>query len=263
MIKTLRCHYYYDRHCYKNLVSYLCGSDSMKIYVYLDESGSIHKNSSTKYFAVGGYFVLSKDKNKITSLYKKINRNIKVRKNIALNKEIKSYDMTDSEKIEIFNKIQDIDTFYGCIKIFEKSSMKKEVIESNIFFNYAVKLLFKDCIIPLLNLNQINDNIDFIVSIDNRNIRVGDLNNLETYLKTEFCLENFGFKITYYDSSTNFGIQLADLTVNTFYNSFKDRNLVNKVLTHLKSKNFRISLFPGHKIKGRIQKIEYNSNENI
>ena len=28
----------------------------MKIYVYLDESGSIHKNSKTRYFAVGGYF---------------------------------------------------------------------------------------------------------------------------------------------------------------------------------------------------------------
>lgn len=235
----------------------------MKIFVYLDESGSIHKNSNTKYFAVGGYFVLDRDKNKVTSLYKKINKSIKDRKNIALNKEIKSYDMDDAEKIDIFNKIQDIDTFYGCAKIFEKSSMKKEIIESNIFFNYAVKLLFKDCIVPLLNLNQINDNIDFIVSIDNRNIRVGDLNNLETYLKTEFCLENFDFKITYYDSATNYGVQLADLIVNTFYNSYKDRSIVKKVLPFLKGKNFRISLFPGHKIKGRIQKIEYNNNENI
>ena len=112
----------------------------MKIYVYLDESGSIHKNSKTKYFSVGGYFTFKEDKTKITSLYKKIN------------KEIKSYDMTDEEKINIFNSIQDINTFYGCAKIFEKHSMKKEIIESNIFFNYAVKLLFKDCVIPLLNL---------------------------------------------------------------------------------------------------------------
>ena len=141
--------------------------------------------------------------------------------------------------------------------------MKKEVVDSNIFINYSVKLLFKDCIVPLLNLNQINDNIEFVVSVDNRNIRVGDLNNLETYLKTEFCLENFDFKITYYDSKSNFGIQLADLIVNTFYNSYKDRKIVQKVLPVLKGKNFRISLFPGHKIKGRKEKIAYNSNENI
>lgn len=235
----------------------------MKIYVYLDESGSIHKNSNTKYFAVGGYFVFGEDKNKVTSRYKKINKDIKDSKNIPLDKEIKSYDMTDLDKIEIFNSIQDIDTFYGCVKIFEKTAMRKEIIESNIFFNYAVKLVFKDCIKPLLNLSQLNENIEFIVSVDNRNIRVGDLNNLETYLKTEFCLEDFEFKITYYDSSTNYGVQLADLVVNTFYNSYKDRNIIRKVLPALKGKNFRISLFPGHKIKGRIQKIEYNSYENI
>jgi len=134
--------------------------------------------------------------------------------------------MTENEKIQIFTKIQDIETFHGCVKVFEKGSMKKEIVESNIFFNYAVKLLFNDCIIPLLNLNQLNDNIEFIVSVDNRNIRVGDLNNLETYLKTEFCLQNFDFKITYYDSSSNFGIQMADLTVNTFYNLYKDKNIV-------------------------------------
>ena len=29
------------------------GCENMKIFIYLDESGSIHKNSSTKYFAVG------------------------------------------------------------------------------------------------------------------------------------------------------------------------------------------------------------------
>ena len=235
----------------------------MKIYVYLDESGSIHKNSHTKYFAVGGYFAFGKDKNKVTSLYKRLNKIIKDAKNISLDKEIKSYDMTQEEKIKIFNQIQDIDTFYGCVKVFEKNAMRKEIVESNIFFNYAVKLLFKDCIVPLLNLAQIQDNIEFIISIDNRNIRVGELNNLETYLKTEFCLENFNFQITYYDSATNYGIQLADLIVNTYYNSYKDITIVDKVIPILKSKNFRVSLFPGHRIKGRISKISYNVKENV
>lgn len=49
----------------------------MKIFVYLDESGSIHTNSPTKYFAVGGYFTFAEDKNKITSKYKKINKKMK------------------------------------------------------------------------------------------------------------------------------------------------------------------------------------------
>lgn len=89
---------------------------------------------------------------------------------------------------------------------------------------------FKKCQTLVDNIYSIySDNdepIEFIISIDNRNIRVGELNNLETYLKTEFCIYDDDFKITYYDSKTNYGVQLADLTVNTFYNSYKNISLV-------------------------------------
>ena len=70
------------------------------------------------------------------------------------------------------------------------------------------------------------------------------MNNLETYLKTEFCIYDDDFKITYYDSKTNYAIQLADLTVNTFYNYYKDIGIVKKLIEELKLKNFRVSLFP-------------------
>lgn len=70
------------------------------------------------------------------------------------------------------------------------------------------------------------------------------MNNLEKYLKTEFCLSEYDFDITYYDSKTNYSIQLADLIVNTFYNSYKDVTIVENLIKELKSKNFRVSLFP-------------------
>lgn len=206
--------------------------------------GSIHKNSKTRYFAVGGYFSYEEDKIKIKAKYKKENLKLKKEKNIDLDTEIKSYDMTEEEKIKIFNKIQDIETFHGCVKVFDKKYMRKEIVDSNIFFNYAVKVLIQDCILPVLNLQENDEPIEFIISIDNRNIRVGELNNLETYLKTEFCIYDDDFKITYYDSKTNYGIQLADLAVNTFYNSYKNIKLVENVIKELKPKNFRISLFP-------------------
>ena len=206
--------------------------------------GSIHKNSKTRYFAVGGYFSYEEDRMRIQAKYKKENLKLKKEKNIDLDTEIKSYDMTEEEKIKIFNKIQDIETFHGCVKVFDKKYMKKEIVDSNIFFNYAVKVLIQDCILPELNLQENDEPIEFIISIDNRNIRVGELNNLETYLKTEFCIYDDDFKITYYDSKTNYGIQLADLTVNTFYNSYKNINLVENIIKELKPKNFRVSLFP-------------------
>ena len=206
--------------------------------------GSIHKNSKTRYFAVGGYFCYEVDRVKIKSKYKKENLKLKKEKNLDLDTEIKSYDMSEKEKIKIFSKIQDIETFHGCVKVFDKKNMKKEIVDSNIFFNYAVKILIQDCILPELNLQEHDEPIEFIISIDNRNIRVGELNNLETYLKTEFCIYDDDFKITYYDSKTNYAIQLADLTVNTFYNYYKNISLVENVIKELKPKNFRVSLFP-------------------
>ena len=208
------------------------------------KAGSIHKNSKTRYFAVGGYFSYEQDRIKIKSKYKKENLKLKKEKNLSLDTEIKSYDMTEEEKIKVFNKIQDIETFHGCVKVFDKKYMKKEIVDSNIFFHYAVKVLIQDCILPELNLQENDEPIEFIISIDNRNIRVGELNNLETYLKTEFCIYDDDFKITYYDSKTNYGIQLADLTVNTFYNSYKNMSIVENVIKELKPKNFRVSLFP-------------------
>ena len=70
------------------------------------KAGSIHKNSKTRYFAVGGYFSYEEDKLKIKAKYKKENLNLKKLKNIGLDSEIKSYDMSETEKIKIFNRIK-------------------------------------------------------------------------------------------------------------------------------------------------------------
>ena len=61
--------------------------------------GSIHKNSKTRYFAVGGYFSYEEDTIKIKAKYKK-------EKKLDLDSEIKSYDMTEDEKIKIIQIIQ-------------------------------------------------------------------------------------------------------------------------------------------------------------
>ena len=51
--------------------------------------GSIHKNSKTRYFAVGGYFSYEEDKLKIKAKYKKENLKLKKEKNLNLDSEIK------------------------------------------------------------------------------------------------------------------------------------------------------------------------------
>lgn len=227
----------------------------MRLYVYLDESGSIHKNSNTKYFAVSGYFTFEKYRLKITSLYKKINKLVKDERKIKIDKEIKSYDYLTKEKQLIFSSMENIPGFYGFSKVFDKEKMQKGIVDSNIFYNYAVKLIFSDIIFPLLK-SYTDEQIEIKLLCDNRNVRVGDLKNLENYLNTEFCLNNYVFNVSYYDSKTNFGIQLADLIVNTFYNYYANYKRVSTVIKGLNKSKYRVSLFPGRKVFGRIKKID-------
>lgn len=229
----------------------------MKIFVYLDESGSIHKNSSTKYFAVGGYFTFEKDKNDIISRYKNIILKYKYEHNINEFKEVKGRDMPIYLKKELLLNLQSIDSFYGITKIFDKSNMRKNILNSNVFFNYAVRLIFDDCILPLLDLKNINENMEFIVKIDNRNLKFSDIFNLEEYLNIEYAKYNYLFKVTYCDSKSTYSIQIADLIVNTFYNYFKMSESIFPVYKLLILKKFRVSLFPGWKTTGRRYKIGY------
>lgn len=228
----------------------------MKIFVYLDESGSIHKNSSTKYFAVGGYFTLERDRQKIISSYREITHEYKSKRNIKFSKEIKGRDMNSALKEKILTDLQSIESFYGIAKVFDKTKMRKEILNSNIFYNYAVRLIFDDCIFPLISFSKVNEPIEFILNLDNRSLALKDLFSLEKYLNIEYSKDNFSFRVTYLDSKINYSIQLADLIVNTFYNYFNNKHNVASVYDILILKKFRVSIFPGGKTFGRRYKIK-------
>lgn len=226
----------------------------MKVWVYLDESGSIHKNSQTHYFAIGGYFVYGDNfaQARIINRYKKINKRHKNKRNMDVSSELKTRNMQIEEKIELISAIQKLDYFIGCSVVFDKTLMKKAIEKSTLFFNYGVKILFKDIILPLLDNHE---QIEFIISVDNQNISVGKLNGLEMFLNTEFCYEDYTFCVNYYDSATHYGIQLADLIVNTMYLKMKTPLYIEPLLKQLDPSKFCLSIFPGKKYYGRTKKI--------
>ena len=227
----------------------------MNVYIYLDESGNIHKNSSTQYFAIGGFLVCEQYKEKILKKYKKVNLKIKTAKKLNKDFELKGSNMEVEDKIKFFNAIQDIDTFCGIGIVFDKAKMYKEISDANVFFNYGVKILIDDIIFPLFDMSNSSEPIKFVIKIDNRNISVGNLKDLEKYLNTHFILENCEFCVSYSDSKMSYGIQLADLIVNTVYMRKKNRSSVIEVLKIWKKENFSLTQFPGKIHNGRIDKI--------
>lgn len=225
----------------------------MKVSVFLDESGHIHKNSPKRYFAIGGYCVCEEDRQKVLRNYRKTNLRLKKKGGFPLNNEFKARMMTPEEKIELFNSVQDIPSFCGIAIVFDKEMMMKAIDNENVFFNYGVKVLFDDVIFPLFDMSD--KFIEFDLNIDNRNISVPNLKDLEKYLNTHFILENCSFKVTYKNSDTSYEIQLADLIVNTAYMRKKDRKVVDQVLKEWKVTNFSLTSFPGKKHNGRVDKI--------
>lgn len=160
--------------------------------------------------------------------------------------EIKSYNYSQEERVEIINLVQDYNSFIGISKIFKKLEMKKEIVDENLFYNYSVKILFLDLIKTNIMDYDCEDEYLIELNLDNRSVKLRNQNNLEAYLNTEFILTNFKFKVKYYDSRTNYKIQLADIIVNSIYNNYKEPELVYEIIKSMKPKNFKFT-FPNNK----------------
>lgn len=220
--------------------------------VYLDESGQMHKNSNCNYFAIGGYMCFPKDDIKINNEFKRKNKEFKDRRKqldstFDMKTEIKSYNYSQEERVEIINLVQDYNSFIGISKIFKKLEMRKEIVDQNLFYNFSVKILFLDLIKKNIRDYDCEDEYLIELNLDNRSVKLRNQNNLEAYLNTEFILTNFKFKVKYYDSRTNYKIQLADIIVNSIYNNYKEPELVYEIIKSMKPKNFKFTSFPNNK----------------
>ena len=220
--------------------------------VYLDESGQMHKNSNCNYFAIGGYMCFPNDDIKINNEFKRKNKEFKDRRKqldstFDMKTEIKSYNYSKEERVKIINLVQDYNSFIGISKIFKKLEMKKEIVDENLFYNYSVKILFLDLIKTNIMDYDCEDEYLIELNLDNRSVKLRNQNNLEAYLNTEFILTNFKFKVKYYDSRTNYKIQLADIIVNAIYNNYKEPELVYEIIKSMKPKNFKFTSFPNNK----------------
>ncbi len=185
-----------------------------KYFIFLDESGLIHKNSSDEYFIIGGF--ITEDYTKLKKLYKKATLKIKQRNNISIENELKALHMNTGDKRFCLEEIQNDNLFKFIGIMVEKSKLKKPVSEVNIFYNYLIKLLLDF----LIDKNVIQSGSEVYIAIDKRSIKVSSLNSLEDYLKIHYEYEkdfDINLKIEYLDSHDNYNIQIADLICNTFW----------------------------------------------
>lgn len=186
-------------------------------YLFLDESGNLHKNSTDKYFVIGGIY--TNNYNDIKKSYVEINKELKEKLNMDFETELKAAYLNVEEKMDIIVKLQEMDGMYIVAAIVNKEKIGTRIVDIHLYYNYIIRMLVDYLIkCKLIETSQGNT---LHLNIDESSMKKEDINSLEMYLKIHYNIENelkFEINVTYWDSSKNYMVQVADMMCNTIWN---------------------------------------------
>lgn len=219
---------------------------NVEINFFCDESGHLHSHSPTRFFVIGGYFCLKEKSKTIKQRYQRQLKKIKEKRKMSKQDELKTRDMTQEEKIKLLDILQTSDGFNGFAIVIDKESMIRKVDKESIYYNYFIKLIVKDILVPKCNSRFPDGDIHVDMLLDSRNVSVGHLKSLEDYLNSEYIFSRFGFTANYQDSKIDARIQATDLIANTIYEVFKEPKVVDQVIDHVDSDRIHTIGFPGN-----------------
>lgn len=186
-------------------------------YLFLDESGNLHKNSPDRFFVIGGIF--TNNYTDIKKSYVEINKELKEKLNMDFEAELKAAYLNMEEKMDIVVKLGQMKGMYIVGIIVDKEKIGIEIERIHLYYNYIIRKLL-DYLIKI-KLIKIGKDDDLYLNIDKSSMKIEDINSLQNYLRTHFNIEkNYPFEITvaYWDSKKNYMVQVADMMVNTMWN---------------------------------------------
>lgn len=193
-----------------------------------------------RYFVIAGF--ITHELHKVTSKHKKIEAEIKIRKNIPLKKriEFKSSKINAYQQAAFLNGLYSLTNVIPIAVVIDKDNLKKFGASENVAYNFFVKTLFNyllNCDIDILKTH----NIEF--RLDNRNNSVKTLKDLETFLQWEFDSFDLNINVKYLDSKDNRDVQMADYVANLIWKKYNriNENLSNKITNYNK---IYLSKFP-------------------
>ncbi len=214
-------------------------------YLFLDESGNLHKNSPDKYFVIGGVF--TNNYTDIKKSYVEINHDLKEKLNMDFDTELKAAYLNMEEKMDIVVKLQKMNGMYIVGIVVNKEKIGIEIDEIHLYYNYIIRKLL-DYLIKI-KLIKTNINEELYLNIDKSSMKIEDINSLENYLRTHFNIEKdmkYKIHVSYWDSKKNYMVQVADIMCNTIWNISQSPK-ASKVFKHL-NKGKRLCIYNLHKI---------------
>lgn len=229
-------------------------------YLFIDESGSL-----TSGFAfIHPNFVMCVVRVKdITNLRKLLKRfiyenyqeikvnddNSKIFENGDF-KEIKGSSLTPKLKEKLANylcKGNILEIYY--IHVYNEEVKQHFYDDPSLIYNYVLYLTLEK---NLENKNLPYD--DYLIEVDDRNLKNISKNSLEDYLNIELKLKKRlvrSINIEYYDSKDNLMVQVSDFFSNLYFSYLKNKSTYSFLIEKLKKGNYikDIYYYPNEKLK--------------
>lgn len=216
-------------------------------YLFIDESGSL----TSEFAFVHPNFVMCVVRVKdITNLRKLLKRfiyeNYQEIKAVDDNNkifehgdfvEIKGSSLTSSLKKRLARFLchgNILEVYY--IHVYNEEVKQHFYDDPSLIYNYVLYLL--------LDKNLTNKNLpydDYLIDVDNRNLKHISINSLEDYLNIELKLKKRmvrSINVAYYDSKDNLMVQVSDFFSNFYFSYLKNESIYSELMNELKKENY-------------------------
>lgn len=216
-------------------------------YLYIDESGSLTKDFASIHPNFVICVVRVKDIINLRKLLKRfiLNHYDELKKSDNNSKmfdkenfiEIKGSALDTELKIKLANYLcqaRILEIYY--IHILNEEVKHYFYEDTSRVFNYVLGLLLKK---HLANNNLPYD--DYLIEIDNRNLKRISINSLEDYLNIELMLKKRmirSLNIEYYDSKDNLMVQVSDFFSNLYFSYLNNKMTYQELFKNLKKNNY-------------------------
>ena len=199
------------------------------INVYIDDSGSITKKDIEhhKYFVIAILF--TRNSQRVKRYFKKgiasLTQNAKYRECLKSKGEIKGSEVTETKKLEIYDRIirNCKDDFEIGIIVLDNNYTTDTFIKNHArTFNYILQVFFD--VLFRNSSKYANTILNMHMVIDEQNIATDADYTLDGYLNQQLNIVNpicNHFDVTYVDSKYHPLVQLIDFVSNTFYRNLE------------------------------------------
>ncbi|MDR3348414.1 MAG: DUF3800 domain-containing protein [Acidaminococcales bacterium] len=211
---------------------------TQKLYFFVDDSGTLHRNEKSGYFVYAGYVFNSKEelddaKRKYISAHKKIS------KCISQKGELKAYTLSNTHKRALYKVLEKHETFSVGIHIGQVYGRildnKKAICR---YKDYVLKIIIKEKIFDLIRKNTISQDADthITISIDEQLTSTNGFYSFRESVLEEFkhgiisynyekihppvFFGKLNIEVHYCDSKSNYLIQASDILANKIWHCY-------------------------------------------